>query len=96
MKYYTEPSREIPVVAETEVLVVGGGHRRFRRRPARSTHGTKNDADRAIRRGRRCSNHGHYESLDTADRTAAALKSCAKRHATVKRSRSSIRKNCVF
>ena len=25
MKYYTEPSREIPVAAETEVLVVGGG-----------------------------------------------------------------------
>ena len=23
MKYYTEPSREIPVAAETEVLVVG-------------------------------------------------------------------------
>lgn len=25
MKYYTEPSREIPVAAETEILVVGGG-----------------------------------------------------------------------
>ena len=27
MKYYTEPSREIPVAAETEVLVVGGGRK---------------------------------------------------------------------
>ena len=25
MKFYTEPSREIPISAETEVLVVGGG-----------------------------------------------------------------------
>ena len=57
MQYYTEPSREIPVAAETEVLVV---------------------------------------VIGPADRMAAALKSCAKRHATVKRSRSSIRKNCVF
>ena len=71
MKYYTEPSREIPVAAETEVLVVGGGPAGF---------------GAAL----------HAARMGPADRTAAALKSCAKRHATVKRSRSSIRKNCVF
>ena len=95
MKYYTEPSREIPVAAETEVLVVGGGPAGF------------GAALHAARMGRKTMLIEQYGAVGgvattgimshwTADRTAAALKSCAKRHVTVKRSRSSIRKNCVF
>jgi len=90
MKYYTEPSREIPVAAETEVLVVGGGPAGF------------GAALHAARMGRKTMLIEQYgaggggATIGPAARTAAALKSCAKRHATVKRSRSSIRKNCVF
>ena len=55
MKYYTEPSREIPVAAETEVLVVGGGPAGF---------GAALHAARMGRKTMLIAQYGHYESLD--------------------------------
>ena len=90
MKYYTEPSREIPVAAETEVLVVGGGPAGF------------GAALHAARMGRKTMLIEQYGAVGGVATTGimshwtGRQDGGAKRHATVKRSRSSIRKNCVF
>ena len=91
MKYYTEPSREIPVAAETEVLVVGGGPAGF---------GAALHAARMGRKTMLIEQYGAVGGVATtgimSHWTGRQDGGCAKRHATVKRSRSSIRKNCVF
>ena len=48
MKYYTEPSREIPVAAETEVLVVGGGPAGFGAALHAARMGSSNTARSAV------------------------------------------------
>ena len=57
MKFYTEPSREIPISAETEVLVVGGGPAGF---------GAALHAARMGRKTMLVEQYGdrHYEPLD--------------------------------